>query len=60
MPSEANRDINVRKQKLEMGKEQSLAEIRAANEAAAKAEEEASALFVAQRGNSISWQRAKQ
>lgn len=51
VPSEANRDINVRKQKLEMGEGQSLAEIRAANEAADKAEEEASAPFVAQTTN---------
>ena len=36
VPSEANRDINVRKQKLDMEEGQSLSQIRAANEAADK------------------------
>ena len=36
VPSEANRDINVRKQRLDMGDGMSLREIRAVNEAADK------------------------
>jgi len=46
VPSEANRDINVRKQKLDVEGGQTLAEIRAANEAADKAA--AASTFVAQ------------
>ena len=46
VPSEANRDINARKQKLEVAGGQTLSEIRAANEAADK--EKAAAAFVPQ------------
>ena len=48
VPSEANRDINVRKQKLDMAGGQSLSEIRAANEAADKQKQEESSSFVVQ------------
>ncbi|KAL7500082.1 hypothetical protein ACHAWT_009044 [Skeletonema menzelii] len=51
VPSEANRDINVRKQRLDVKGGQSLSEIRAANEAAdkqASAAAAASSSFVAQ------------
>eukprot|EP00984_Skeletonema_dohrnii_P030638 scaffold22288_cov153-Skeletonema_dohrnii-CCMP3373.AAC.1 len=50
VPSEANRDINVRKQRLDVEGGQSLSEIRAANEAADKeaAAAAASSSFVAQ------------
>ena len=51
LPSKANRDINVSKQKLEIGEGQILAEIRAANVAADKSKEEASASFVVQTTN---------
>lgn len=47
VPSEANRDINVRKQRLDVEGGQSLSEIRAANEAADK-QAAAAASFVAQ------------
>ena len=48
VPSEANRDINVRKQKLDMAGGQSLSEIRAANEAADKQKQDEESSFVVQ------------